>query len=92
MPDKCPLCGGPLITSSQGTMLGMPELCRECEDKKQVVYMLAMLPKDADDPERDRLSDCENIFLDSVRKKFRHNSALSEKQRGRLEEIYLKLR
>ena len=65
--DLCPQCKKPIATATQRTMLGVPELCQACEEKCQVAKMLALLPEEGDDPERDRLSDWENNFLDSVR-------------------------
>ena len=91
--NPCPQCGKPLPTAVQRTMLGTPELCQACEEKRQVAHMLAMLPEEEDDaPERDKLSNWENNFLDSVRSQFKEKGKLSGKQFEVLERIYLKLR
>lgn len=92
MPDLCPQCQKPLATAIQRTMLGVPELCQECEEKRQTAHMLALLPEDGDDPERDRLTDWENNFLDSVRSQFENKGRLSDRQYIVLERIYDKLR
>jgi|CXWL01.1.fsa_nt_gi hypothetical protein len=93
MPDICPQCKKPLTTVLQRTMLGVPEFCQACEEKRQVAHMLAMLPEEEDDaPERDQLTNWENNFLDSVRDQFEKKGQLSGKQFEVLERIYLKLR
>ena len=91
--DLCPQCKKSIATATQRTMLGVPELCQECEEKRQVAHMLAMLPEEEDDaPERDMLTDWENNFLDSIRSQFEKKGSLSERQFVVLTRIYLKLR
>lgn len=81
MPIKrCAECGVSLGTLQQESLSGMLEYCPNCQTKREVKHMLALLPEEGDDPERDRLNDWENNFLDSVREQFEKKRLLSERQ------------
>lgn len=90
--ETCANCGKSLGMAVQETMLGVPKLCILCETARQAKHMLVLLPEGNDSPERDRLSDWENGFLDSVREQFLRKGTVSEKQFVVLEKIYIKLR
>lgn len=102
MSRKCADCGKSTgITFPSDSLFpgGAPgnDLCIACRTKRETRHMLALLPADDTDPEWERLTDKEQMFLDdnnygSFRYKFGLNEKVTEKQFQWLEAIYLRLK